>query len=81
MNKIILSGRIANDLVLRNTGKTDAILFNLAVQRNYKANDGNYESDFISCKAFGNTANFIHNYFKKGDAIELEGRLETSTYE
>jgi single-strand DNA-binding protein len=81
MNKVILSGRISNDIVFRNTGKTDGVLFSIAVQRNFKNPEGKYDCDFVNCKAFGNTADFINNYFKKGDAIELEGRLDVSMYE
>lgn len=81
MNKVILTGRVVKDIELKNNGGKDYIFFSIAVQRTTKDNEGHYESDFINCKAFGNTAKFISQYFNKGDGIELEGRITTSSYE
>ena len=80
MNKVMVTGRICNDLVLRNTGKKDAIMFTVASQRDFKNQDGKYDSDFIQCKAFGNTAKFISDYFNKGDGIEIVGSINTNSY-
>lgn len=83
MNKVVLIGRISNDLKLNVIGekKTSTIQFSLAVNRNYKNKDGKYDTDFINCVAFGNIADFINKYFKKGDELAVEGRVQTRTYE
>lgn len=53
--------------------------FTLAVDRRVKA-DGQPEADFISCVAFGKTADFIDKYFHKGMKMLLEGRIQTGSY-
>lgn len=80
MNKVCLSGRLTKDVELRNTGKRDIVTFTVAVQREFKNQIGKYDSDFIQCKAFGNTAKFISDYFNKGDGIEITGSINTSSY-
>lgn len=80
MNKVCLSGRLTKDVELRNTSKRDVVTFTVAVQREYKNQIGKYDSDFIQCKAFGNTAKFISEYFKKGDGIEITGNINTSSF-
>lgn len=82
MNKVILSGRIANDFELETTPTDVSVCkFRLAVSRRYKNADGGYDADFISCVAWRSNAEFICKYFKKGDPIELTGRIETRNYE
>lgn len=53
--------------------------FTLAVDRRVKA-DGQPEADFISCVAFGKTADFVDKYFHKGMKMLLEGRIQTGSY-
>lgn len=53
--------------------------FTLAIDRRYKAENGP-TADFISCGAFGKTAEFIEKYFWKGMKIELNGRIQTGSY-
>lgn len=81
INKAILVGRITKDIELKSTtsGK-EVCQFILAVTRNYKTND-KYESDFITCKAFGKTAEFISKFTKKGNKLAIEGRILTGSYE
>ena len=50
--------------------------FTLAVDRRGK----DKEADFISCTAFGKTAEFVDKYIKKGTKIALEGRWQTGSY-
>lgn len=80
-NHITITGNICNDLEIKTSGETKILNFTVAVRRKYKDKEGNYESDFIRCVAFNNTANFIANYFKKGSPILVEGSLQTTTYE
>lgn len=77
MNKVHLMGRIVNDeLVVRHTEAGKAVVnFDIAVRRNKES------SDFISCTAWEQTAEFIKNYFSKGEPIIVHGRIETGKYE
>jgi single-strand DNA-binding protein len=82
MNKIILVGRLTKDPELRSTTSgISTVTFSVAVNRNYKNKDGNYEADFINCVAFRNQADFISKYFKKGGLIGIEGRIQTRNYD
>lgn len=81
MNKVAIVGRLTRDVESRNGDNGNAIArFSVAVNRKFKNAEGNYEADFISCVAFGKTAEFIGKYFKKGSAIGLVGRIQTGNY-
>ncbi len=79
MNKVILAGRLSKDPDIRTAGETTVARFSLAVGRKYKK-DEEREADFISCVAFGNQATFIEKYFKKGDAMTLDGHIQTGSF-
>ena len=82
MNKCILVGRLTNDLNLKESESgTKNLSFNIAVNRNFKNANGEYEADFISCKAFNKTAELIANHFEKGNRIGVIGSIQTSNYE
>ena len=79
MNNVCLMGNLTKDPIVNEYGKgKDAGLcarITLAVRRN--ADD----TDFISCVAFGKTAEMIDSYVAKGDKIAIEGRIQTGSYE
>ena len=81
-NTVILIGNITRNIELRTlpSGKNTCNV-TLAVKRNYKNSQNIYESDFINCKAFGNTAELISKYCKKGDTIGIKGSILTGSYE
>ena len=79
MNKTILVGRLTKDPETRQSGDKVVTRFTLAVDRKYKT-DGGQAADFISCVAFGKTAEFIDKYFRKGVKMALEGRIQTGNY-
>lgn len=80
LNKVILMGRITQAPELRQTQSGTAFLpFSIAVNRYSK--DGEQLTDFISCTAWGKTAEFIAKYFGKGRMIAVTGRLQTRSYE
>lgn len=82
MNKILLTGRIVKDIELKQTkNNIEYTRFTLAVTRDFKNAQGEYECDFINCIAYKNTANTLANYILKGDKIGIEGRLTTGSYE
>lgn len=76
LNSIILMGRLVRDPEVRAVGNgSNAANFTLAVERDY-AKDGQKETDFIDCAAFGKTADFISKYFTKGRMMAVSGRLQ-----
>jgi len=75
MNKVILTGRITQDLELRNTGKIDIVNYQLAVRRDRDT------TDFINCTTFGEFAKTLCQYCHKGDLIAIEGKIQISQYE
>lgn len=82
MNNVVLLGRLTRDPELKSTAGGNAVVnFSLAVNRNFKNADGNYEADFISCVAWRHTAEYISQYFKKGDSISLRGRLQVRSFD
>lgn len=82
MNKVIIIGRICNDIELRQTQSgTATCRFTIACDRRFaNKQTGQREADFISCLAFKNTAEFISRYFNKGKMIAVEGTLRTGSY-
>jgi single-strand DNA-binding protein len=71
-------GRLTADTELRRTNSGKAVVsFNIACDKPGKDNG----ASFIPCVAWEKTGEFIHNYFGKGSAILLEGRLESRQYE
>ncbi len=82
LNKVIIMGRITHDLELKQTPSGLSVLsFTVAVERNFKGQNGERQTDFISCVAWAKTAEHICRYFSKGRMIAIEGNLRTRTYE
>ncbi len=82
VNNVVLIGRITRDLELKATTTGREVLnFSIAVNRNFKNAQGQYEADFINCVAFGQTARFMSQYITKGRLISVTGRIQTRTYD
>ncbi|MBR6636519.1 MAG: single-stranded DNA-binding protein [Phascolarctobacterium sp.] len=82
MNKIMLIGRLTKDPELRYTQTGSAVAsFTLAVNRRFANQNGEREADFINCVAWQKTGEFVANYFKKGQLMALEGRLQVRSYD
>lgn len=82
INNVVLVGRLTKAVDLRYTSNGTAYAsFTLAVERNFKNQNGEKETDFINCamwrKAAENFANFTH----KGSQVGIEGRIQTRNYE
>ena len=81
MNSCVLIGRTTRDIELRRTGSGTAVAsFTLAVNRDFKTNDGQ-EADFIQCVAWKKTAELLEQYVHKGDRIAVNGSVRTRNYE
>jgi len=77
LNKIIIMGRLTRDPELRRTQSGTAVTsFSLAVDRDFKSQSGEKETDFIDVVAWRNTAEFVSKYFTKGRMAVVEGRLQ-----
>lgn len=79
MNKTILCGRLTADPEVRYAGETAIARFTLAVDRRFKR-DNEPSADFITCVAFGKTAEFIEKYVAKGTKLIVSGRIQTGSY-
>lgn len=82
MNKVILIGRLTKDVELKYTSSNIAIAnFTLAVKRDYKNKNGEYESDFINCVSYKTTAEFINKYTSKGSLLGIVGNIQIRSYD
>lgn len=83
MNQVIMKGRLSRDPEINFTSSTNKKIagFSIAVQRNFKNAEGNYDADFFNCTAFGNTAELIEKHFFKGSEILLTGRLQNRSWD
>ena len=83
MNKVILMGRLVADPEVRYSQgeqSTAVARYRLAVDRRFKR-EGEANADFISCVAFGKSAEFAEKYLHKGTKIAVVGRIQTGSYE
>ena len=82
MNIAIIMGRLTSDHETRYTPTGTAVCsFTVAVDRDRKDQAGNRQTDFLRCKAFGKTAEFVQSYFSKGKMIGVEGSIQIDRVE
>lgn len=82
LNSVCLVGRLTKDLELRYTPNNQAVAtFSLAVNRNFKSQNGEREADFINCVIWRQQAENLANWAKKGALIGITGRIQTRSYE
>ena len=82
MNKVILIGRICNDIELRYfENEVGVATINLAVPRAFKNAKGEYETDFIKVVLYNKTAEVVNKNCKKGDMLAIDGRIQVRNYE
>lgn len=78
LNKVSIMGRLVRDPELRRTQSGIAVTtMRIAVERDFKGQDGARQSDFFDVVAWRNTAEFVSRYFAKGRMIVVDGRLQT----
>ena len=81
MNSVNIIGNLVKDIELKGQ-EGNVASFMVAVQRQFKDKQtGEYESDFIPCKAFGNTAAILAKHFSKGNKIGISGRWQSGSYD
>ncbi len=77
LNRIIVMGRLTRDPELRRTNSGTAVTsVTLAVDRDFKEQDGSKKADFIDVVAWKGTAEMLAKYFTKGRMAVVEGRLQ-----
>ena len=82
LNHIVLMGRLCADPELRRTNSgTPVTSFTLAVDRDFKNQNGKKEADFVPVIAWRNTAEFVSKYFTKGRMAVVEGRLQMRNWQ
>lgn len=82
MNKVLLTGRITKDPEIRYTSNGTAnLLFTLAVDSTQRDVNGNRQAFFVSCVAWGQQADFMSRYVKKGNMLAITGRIQTRSYQ
>lgn len=79
MNKIVLLGRLTRDIELKQAGETSVANFSLAVNRTFKR-DGEPDTDFFNCVAFGKRAETLAQYVHKGKQLAIEGHVQMGQY-
>ena len=82
MNLIAISGNLVKDNEVKYTSNNKAILENVIAVRKGSKNKttGQYESDFISVVFFDNKAEYLKNYSKKGDKVEVSGKIRIDNW-
>ena len=82
MNVVVLMGRLTRDPEVRYSQGANAMAiarYTLAVDRRFRR-ESEQNADFISCVAFGKSAEFAEKYFKQGMRITVNGRIQTGSY-
>lgn len=82
LNSICLVGRLTKNAELKYVNDSMAVAtFTLAVNRNFKGQNGEREADFINCVIWRQQAENLANWAKKGALIGITGRIQTRNYE
>lgn len=82
MNKVILMGRLTKDPEVRytQTNNTQVSSFTLAVNRRFTQKGEEVLADFINIVAYSKVAEFVSNYFQKGQQVSVVGRIQIRTW-
>lgn len=82
INRVILTGRLARDPELRKTQSGLSVCgFQLAVDRPKLKGQDEAVTDWISCQAWRQSADYICRYAKKGALLAVDGRIQTRSYD
>lgn len=82
LNKAILMGRLTRDPELRYTqSNIPVVTFSIAVDRNYSGNNGDRQTDFIDIVAWRRTAEFVSQWFTKGQMIVVVGSIQSRRWQ
>lgn len=81
INRVVLVGRLTNDIEIRKTSSGLSVAsFTIACNRRV-AQGQERQADFINCVAWRQTADFLSRFARKGSLVGVEGRIQTRHYE
>ncbi len=83
MNKFQFMGRLTKDPETKYTPNTNTQVttFSLAVNRRFASQNGERQTDFFNLTTFGKLAEFCSKYFRKGQQVLVEGRIQNRSWE
>ncbi len=82
INRVVLVGRLVKDVELRTaTSGRPIASFTLAVDNRQKDESGKLTTSFIGCVAFGNSAENLSKFTRKGSLIGIDGVLNQRKYQ
>ncbi len=81
VNNIVLVGRIANGLELKEAGKGKVANISIAVQSKHKDANGEYKTNFFDCELWNKRAENALDFYKIGDVVSVTGSVDIDTYE
>ena len=81
MNNCIMLGRLVKDIEIKTGGNGKSFgKFTLAVNRDFKNQEGKYDADFINCVAFDKRAEVLAQYVTKGQQLAVRGSWRTGNF-
>ena len=78
VNRVVLTGRLCADPEHKTTAAGKSIC-NLRIAVDRKGREK--ETDFFDATAFGQVADFVGTYIKKGRMVGIDGKLRTREYD
>ncbi|WP_284036643.1 single-stranded DNA-binding protein [Neobacillus sp. 114] len=82
INQVTLVGRLTRDPELNQTTEgTPVSHITLAVNRNFRNHNGEFDTDFVQCTLWRNAAENTYKYCRKGAVVGITGRLQTRHYD
>ncbi len=82
INQVVLVGRITRDPELRTATSGNSVCsFTVAVDNRMKNADGTRGTSFIGCVCFGQSAETVAKFTRKGSLVGVEGTLNQRKYQ
>ncbi|WP_066057969.1 single-stranded DNA-binding protein [Robertmurraya korlensis] len=82
INQVTLVGRLTKDPDLKVTPEGVYVCnITLAVNRQYRNQKGEVDTDFVHCTLWRKTAENTTSFCKKGSLIGITGRIQTRSYD
>lgn len=78
VNRTVVQGRFTADPEVKQVGGFSMVEFTVAWSDKYKERE---DKCFLRCKAWRGMADFVGQYFKKGQECVVEGKLMTEEWE
>lgn len=76
LNQLVIIGRVTENPELIKGEEKDICNITIAIPRNYKNTNGEFETDFIPVILWQSLADNVSQYCHKGDLVGIKGRIE-----